>query len=215
MGGPEMAPPYPPTLVAPRRRGGAPRFLLTVPAHLGRGLVVAQAEEGGMTQLAVARLFHEPDLGDERRLEPRRIPHARRVGNRRRGATKPREALREIGGRLAGEAGAHLARIAQPAVVEGADEQRAEVRARALGRRVAADHELLLRADLHLAPCRGALAGLVRRRRVLAHDALEPALARRLERLEPVAGQPAGEAQWTGGAQPPFAASAARRRRPP
>src|SRR5947209_19253552 len=211
MGGPEMAPHTPQTLVAPRRSRGAPRHpakpwrpsirrqLLHGPANLGGRLVVAQAEKGGMAELAVTGLLHESDLGDEPRLEPGRVTHARRVDERRRRATKRRKALREIGQRLAGEAGAHLARVAQPAVVEGADQQRAEVRARALWRRVAADHELLLRADLHLAPCRGALAGLVRRRLVLGHDALEPALARRLERLEPVAGQAPGEAQWTGG----------------
>src|SRR6267378_2200167 len=153
-----------------------------------------------MAELAVAGLLHECDLGDERRLEPGRVAHARRVDEGRRRAAEPLEPLRELGQRLAAEAGAHLARVAQLAVVEGADEQRAEVRARARGRRVAADHELLLRADLHLAPRGGALAGLVRRRLVLGHDALEPALARRLEGLEPVAGQAPGEAQWTGGA---------------
>src|SRR3989442_1847407 len=212
MGGPEMAPHPPQTLVAPRRSRAAPRHpakpwrpsirrqLLHGPANLGGRLVVAQAEKGGMAELAVTGLLHESDLGDEPRLEPGRVTHARRVDERRRRATKRRKALREIGQRLAREAGAHLARVAQLAVVEGADQQRAEVRARALGRRVAADHELLLRADLHLAPRRGALAGLVRRRVVLGHDALEPALARRLERFEAIAPEPPREAQRAAGA---------------
>src|SRR2546425_2764701 len=152
-----------------------------------------------MAELAVTGLLHESDLGDERRLEPGRVAHARRVDERRRRATKRRKALREIGQRRAGEAGAHLARVAQLAAVEGADQQRAEVRARALGRRVAADHELLLRADLHLAPRHGALAAVVRRRFVLGYDALEPPLARRLERLEAVAPEPPREAQGAAG----------------
>src|SRR2546426_12225526 len=153
-----------------------------------------------MAEPAVAGLLHEADLGDELRLEPRRVAQARRVDEGGGRPTKPRKALGQIGERLAREAGAHLARVAQLAVVEGADEQRAEVRARALGRRVAADHELLFRADFHLAPRRGALAGLVRRRFVLGHDALEPALARRLERLEAIAPEPPREAQRAAGA---------------
>src|SRR2546426_12114096 len=102
MGGPEMAPHTPQTLVAPRRSRGAPRppdarrapaqpwrasisrSLLHGPAHLGGRLVVAQAEKGGMAELAVARLLHESDLGDEPRLEPGPVTHSRAVGARSR-----------------------------------------------------------------------------------------------------------------------------------
>src|SRR5262249_2829245 len=104
----------------------------------------------------------------------------------------------EVGKRLAREAGADLAGVAQRTVLQGADENRAEVGARALGRGVAADDEFLLGANLHLAPSRRALARLVDRRRVLGHYALETALAGGLERLETVAGQTSRQAQRAG-----------------
>ena len=92
--------------------------------------------------------------------------------------------------RRLGEAGAHLAGIAECVAVPGADEQRAQVVTAAARRREPADHELLLGAYLHLAPGRRAHARLIPRRRILADHALEPAPARLRERLEPVVGQP-------------------------
>src|SRR5262245_34530218 len=97
----------------------------------------------------------------------------------------------EVGKRGLGEAGADLARVAQSVAIEGADQQGAEMLAGAAGGREAADHELLLRAHLHLAPRRRALARPVGGARVLADDALEPATPRLGERLQPVVGQTA------------------------
>src|SRR5262249_53731677 len=106
------------------------------PANLARRLVVAQSEEHRVTQLAVAGLFHEADLRHEGRLHPRGVTHARRVEERRGRPSQAREALSQIGERLAREAGADLAGISQRAVVEGADEDRAEMGARAVRRPV-------------------------------------------------------------------------------
>src|SRR5258706_9908708 len=92
----------------------------------------------------------------------------------------------ERGEDLLGEAGAHLAGIAQPVAAPGADQQRAQVRPAAARRREAADHELLLGAHLDLAPGRRANAGLVARAWILADHALEPAPPRLGERLEAV-----------------------------
>src|SRR5207245_2572303 len=82
---------------------------LRAPAHFDGGLVVAEAEEDGVAQAAVARLLHEADLPDQRRLEPRRVPHPWRVEEGRCRAPQRREPLRELGERLAREAGADLA----------------------------------------------------------------------------------------------------------
>src|SRR5207302_8241863 len=117
LGHPRAAPNWPPTphtLVtgAAVARLGHPR--LRGPAHVGGRLVVAEAEEDGVAQAAVARLLHEADLPDQRRLEPRRVPHPWRVEEGRRRAPQRREPLRELGERLAREAGAGLARIPQP-----------------------------------------------------------------------------------------------------
>src|SRR5213078_4106494 len=89
---PRTGPPNPHTFVAPRRSRGAPRSpasgpelapkptrssrpgaavarlghpRLRAPAHFGGGLVVAEAEEDGVAQAAVARLLHEADLPDQ------------------------------------------------------------------------------------------------------------------------------------------------------
>src|SRR5206468_3698766 len=74
-----------------RARLGHPR--LRAPAHFGGGLVDAEAEEDGVAQAAVARLLHEADLPDQRRLEPRRVPHPWRVEEGRRRAPQRREPL--------------------------------------------------------------------------------------------------------------------------
>ena len=59
----------------------------------------------------------------------------------------------------------------------------------------AADHELLLRAHLHLGPRAGALTGQVGRGRVLADDPFQIAPSRLGERLQAVGGQAAGDPQ--------------------
>src|SRR6266508_2097727 len=89
------------------------------------------------------------------------------------------------------EARADLAHVPEHAVVVDAEQERAEVAgAVALARRPPADDELLLPPDLDLAPVRRALAGLVPALHALGHEALEPALPRRLEERGAVAGVP-------------------------
>ena len=84
----------------------------------------------------------------------------------------------EVAQRRAREPGADLARVAQPPVLVVAEQQRAEVGAAALRRRVAADHELLLGRALELEPVARAAVD-VRRVGALGDQPL-PALAARL-----------------------------------
>ncbi len=53
----------------------------TLVAHLGRGLVLAQALVGGLPDMAVVRPLAEGDLGDEPGLDPDDIaaPHPRHL----------------------------------------------------------------------------------------------------------------------------------------
>jgi hypothetical protein len=76
------------------------------------------------------------------------------------------------------EAGADLPRVAQPAVIVIAEQQRAQVGAAAARRCEAADHELLLGRALELQPITRA-AALVRALGTLRDDAF-PALAARV-----------------------------------
>src|SRR5690349_4094891 len=89
------------------------------------------------------------------------------------------------GEQLHREPGADLARVHQLALVVITDEQRTDVRARAFGIGVAADHELLAQEALGLHPPRIA-AGRVRGVTPLGHDAFEASLARELEELPAV-----------------------------
>src|SRR5689334_8405111 len=126
-----------------------------------------------MTQASVAGALHEADLRHQPRLEPRHAALARGIDEGRRGAHERAKPSGEVAERRRREAGADLARVAQTIAVEGADENRAEVRARASRLRAATDDELLLGADLDFSPRQRALSRLVRRRLVLGHDALE------------------------------------------
>src|SRR4051812_29875262 len=152
----------------------------TLADHLARGLVVAQAEEARVAQAAGARPLGEAGLRDELRLDPRdpRFFDRRAVGERRIGAPERAQAAAEVAQRLVVEAGADLARVAQPAVVVVADQERAELGARPLWRGVAADHELLALLALHLQPVARAPVA-VRAVGALGDETL-PALAARL-----------------------------------
>jgi len=59
---------------------------------VARGLVFAQSEEDGVTELAVACELGEAELGDEVRLDPRHVALARRVDEGGRGARMRGEA---------------------------------------------------------------------------------------------------------------------------
>src|SRR5436309_11654505 len=105
-----------------------------------------------MPQSPVACPLAEADLCDEPRLDPRHVALAHFVGERRVLAAQRGELLPEVAQRGARETGADLAGVAQPAALVVADQQRAELGARAARRRVAADDELLLGAALELQP---------------------------------------------------------------
>src|SRR5262249_6476057 len=124
------------------------------------------------------------------RLEPGDVAHARRVGEGGRRARERPEALREARERALVEAGADLADVAQLRTRVRAQEERPEVRARAAGGGVAADHELLLLLDLDLEPA-SRPTRLVRRRVLLRDQALEALLLRGAIRGEPVPRQAA------------------------
>src|SRR6185436_7704966 len=165
------------------------------PAHVARRLVLTQTEVGRVAELAVAGALGEAELRDQLRLDPDEIALARRIDERGLRAPTPAELPMEIGQRRLGEARADLARVAEPVAVEGADQEGSEMLASAARRREAADHELFLRTDLHLAPGRRALAGLVPGARVLADDAFQSPPPRLGERLQPIVRQPARDAQ--------------------
>src|SRR5687768_11409127 len=98
-----------------------------------------------MAQPAVAGPLAEADLRDQLGVDP--VGSARDrvdVGERRVVALEPAQALAELPQRGVVEPGSDLAGVAQLAALVVPDQQRAEVRARALRRGVAADHELLL-----------------------------------------------------------------------
>src|SRR5262245_8100142 len=130
-----------------------PGSLGLIAPDLARRLVEAQAEERGMAQAAVGRPLHERDLRHDlglhtgpRARAPLLRPEWRRVPDER------GEPLGELAQRRAGEAGPDLARVAEAVAVEVADEQRAEVGARAARRGEAPDDELLRARALELEP---------------------------------------------------------------
>ena len=117
-------------------------------------LVAPQGDEGGMSDPAVVGPVAEPDLADEPGLHPVMTLALRdRAGvEGRRGPRKRLELFPEaLESRLI-EAGAHLGDVDEARAVVDADVQRAEVAARALGIRVAADDELLATLALDLDP---------------------------------------------------------------
>ena len=159
------------------------------------GLVFAEAEERRVAQAVVGGPFGEADLRDEARLEPGRAGQGREVGEGRRGADEGIEAAAQIGQDRVGEARPHAPGVAQPRCLVDADEQGAEVGARALGAREPADDELLLVAQLDLLPGRRAQAGQVARRRILGDDALQAQAPRAGQGAPPVGAEAAGEPQ--------------------
>ena len=159
--------------------------------HAGRSLttsrgrlVVAQAEVARMAQAAVARPLGEarsaPTSSGSTQWVPRGIGCTSAKGGSSRSSSRSREP--SVAQRVVVEAGADLAGVAQPAVLVVADQQRAEVRARALRRRVAADHQLLLGVALELAPVARA-GGAVGAVGALGDDALEALAAGLAEEL--------------------------------
>src|SRR5215211_27808 len=105
-----------------------------------------------MAQPRVARPFAEADLRDEPGLDPRRRALANLVGERRAVAPQRGEPARELAQRRPREPGAHLARVAEPAVGVVAEQKRAQIGAAAARGGVAADDELLLGRALELQP---------------------------------------------------------------
>jgi hypothetical protein len=154
-------------------------------AHdVARILVRTQALERRVAHAAVVGPLGKRDLGDQLRLDPvpvRTGPRARRLGlERRTCAHDRREQLAQLAQQRLRVAGADLAAVDELACVVVADEQGADVGARALGIRVAADHHLLTQDALGLLPHHAA-AGRVRLVAALRHDALETTLARECE----------------------------------
>src|SRR5262249_25664284 len=141
-----------------------------------RPLVVSQPEERGMANAAVLRPLGEAHLADEARLDPVMAAPARRAGGERRGRTRqrlePRPHERQ---RLPREPGADLRALREAVALVEPEVERAEVRARALRIRPAADDELLPELHFDLEPVARAAArvGAVG---LLGDDALEPAL---------------------------------------
>src|SRR5712691_2987374 len=115
-----------------------------------RALVAPQGDERGMSEPAVVGPVAEPDLADEPGPHPVMALALRdRAGVE--GRRGPRERLElfpeALEPRLI-EAGAHLGDVDEARAVVDADVQRAEVAARALGIRVAADDELLATLEI-------------------------------------------------------------------
>src|SRR2546428_9921306 len=136
---------------------------LTVPpSAFGRVLVGAEPEERRLTKLAVGGPLRVHELGDELRLHPGRVFHARRGIEWRLLRPQPLELCREHVERLLREACADLADVAERRSVVEADEECAEVLAAAFRRGVSADYEFRLLAHLYLAPERGPNSRLIR-----------------------------------------------------
>src|SRR5580704_5386214 len=156
--------------------------------HLRGGLVVAQTEEAGVAQATVASPLGEPDLGHELRLDPGHVPlfDRRWFGERRVGAPERPELGAEVVQRLGVEPGPDLARVLELFVPVVAEQERAELDARAPRLGEAADDELLPVLALELQPVARASRD-VRAVRALGDEALPAFAARLLEVLRPVA----------------------------
>src|SRR5438094_110527 len=106
-----------------------------------------------MAQPPVAGPFRELDLADQPRLDPVRGPASRRIDEGRIAALDRAQALREVGERCTVESGADTTGVVElAALVMDADQQRPESLTGAGRLGVAADHELLAAAALHLEP---------------------------------------------------------------
>ena len=136
-----------------------------------------------MADPAVGRPLGESNLADELRLDPVVAAARRRADvERRRRARQRFQPTGDERQRRLVEPRAHLRDVDEPAALVEPEVERAEVGARAPGRRVASDDELLAELALDLEPVSGALAdvGAVA---LLRHDALEPRATRRVEKL--------------------------------
>ena len=132
-----------------------------------------------MAQEPVLRPFGKADFGHQLRLEPGRLlvrPRLRRVLERRVGALQAGDGPFQLVRLGCSQARTHAADVAEPAVVVGAEQQRAHARAVLLGARVAADDELLAMVALQFDPVAVARTA-VGSRGALAHHALEAQLA--------------------------------------
>src|SRR2546428_6088931 len=116
--------------------------LALLPGDLARTLVGAQPEERGLPQLPVGGPFGERDLSDKHGLHPRRVLHAGRGLERRVARAQAPELRPEVAERVVRVARAHLAGVPEARSVEETDEERAELGATSLRRRVSADDEL-------------------------------------------------------------------------
>src|SRR5215210_8624462 len=136
-----------------------------------------------MPQAAVARPLRERDLRHELGADPEGAGRHRLEGReRRRVLLELAQPPAQFAQRCVVEAGAHLAGVAERAVLVVAHEERAEVGPRSPRSGEAADHELLLRVALQLQPVARATAR-VRAVGALRDHALEPLLARLAEEL--------------------------------
>jgi len=153
-------------------------------AHAVLGaFVVAQSQKGRVADPAVLGPLGESDLADELRLDPVVAAARGRAGVERGGrARERREPLGDERERRLVEPRADLRDVDEAAVRVEPEVERAEVCARALGRCVASDDELLAELALDFEPVPGTLAdvGAVP---LLRHDALEAGRARRVEEL--------------------------------
>src|SRR4051794_13766926 len=130
-----------------------------LPHHVLRPLVVAQATEGRVAQLAVAGPLAEAHLGDQLRLHPAGLARqlADRIGEGGLRLLELAQLRAEIAQCLLVETGADLARVEQLALLVVADQQRPELGAGALRSGETADHHLLLVGALELEPVARAL----------------------------------------------------------
>src|SRR5690606_24397557 len=106
------------------RRGGGGRF----DVHVAGRLVLAQADEGGMAQVAVRGGLGEGGFGDEIGRDPPGATRyvARRVLEGRGLAREPVEQRLQFAGAPCIEPGADAAAIGQLAVLPGAEKERGE-----------------------------------------------------------------------------------------
>ena len=172
----------------PRRSPGRRRDLAR---HLARRLVEAQRDEDRMAHVALGRPLAKRHLGDELGPDPALAAGAAprpaagrdRVDRERRRLRLERDQARvQVARGARVPAGADVAGVGQHALLVRAEEQAADLAARAVAVGEAADHELLAQRALQLEPGLAALRH-VGRVGALDDDALELHAARRLEHL--------------------------------
>ena len=121
--------------------------------HLHRGLVLAQAQEGGVAQLAVLGHFAVAHLGQQFRPHPDRAPGVGRAFRQRHRPFQRREAAGDVGLRGGVEAGPDLAAIGPAAALAGRQQQRGKGPAALVAGLPADDHELGPALAFGLKPC--------------------------------------------------------------